>query len=52
MGINPTTDANGDLGTADLDVICSPTGVVSVDITGLAADGKTQVTALADAPYY
>jgi len=52
VGINPTTDANGNLGTTQLDVICSPSGVVSVDITGLAADGTTQVTAHADAPYY
>ena len=55
LGINPTTDANGNLGTqapVQLDVVCWPTGVVSVDISGVAADGTTTVSAHADAPYY
>ena len=55
LGINPTTDANGNLGTqapVQLDVVCWPTGVVSVDISGVAADGTTTVSAHADAPYF
>ena len=55
VGINPTTDANGNLGTqapVQLDVLCFPTGTVSVDVSGVAADGTTTVTAHADAPYY
>jgi hypothetical protein len=56
VGINPTTDANGNLGTTQapvqLDALCFPTGTVSVDVSGVAADGTTTVTAHADAPYY
>jgi hypothetical protein len=54
LGINPTTDANGNLGTktpVQLDVLCWPTGFWSVDISGVAADGTT-VSAHADAPYF
>ena len=46
----PRTDENGNLNTYKLNLLCFSD--VSVDISGVAADGTTVVTAHADGPTY